>query len=343
MEYINGINIQEAVIHILDSNGEGPVLNEYKLELNEDIYMYLYKHIEKCLNDEELKSAKFNEERNIIKELVQDYLAGQEDLINISKEIAKRLFIIMKNSINISSCDLIIVSLITNQGPMLGILKLDYKKSFIHQIDFIENKIGVDLVANTTGLPASNQKIEKAAFIKPINENNKFDLFVLDKKNKKNYEDEYGANYWENNFLGYIQVANQRDETRNFINLSERWIRQTYSDDASEAEKVRREIRKQLEEKDTININEFAKNVIKEDGLSYDFKMFMAGWVDEEIQVDKVYAEKKISKLKLKIYSDIEIILSKDAYEDISRFEITKNGDGSINMTIKNVINYIEK
>lgn len=343
MEYINDINIQEAVIHVLDSNGEEPILNEYKLELNEDTYRYLYKHIKKSLNDEELKYAKFNEERNVVKELAQDYLTGEEELINVSKEIAAQLFIIIKGNINIPSCDLIIVSLITDQGPMIGILKLDYKKSFTHQIDFIENKVGVDLVAHATGLPASSQRIEKAAFIKPKQENSKFDLLILDKKKNRTDDDEYGANYWENNLLGCMQVINDRDETRSFINLSERWIRQTYPDDAAEAEKVRREIRKQLEVKDTININEFAKEVIKEDGFVDNFKMFMAGHVDEEIKIDKVYAEKKINKIKLKIDSDIDINIKKEAYEDISRFEITKNGDGSINMTIKNVMNYIEK
>ena len=74
MEYINDININEAIIHILDSNGEEPVLNEYSLELDEDIYKFLYKHIEKCLKDDELKYARFNPERNIVKEVVQDYL-----------------------------------------------------------------------------------------------------------------------------------------------------------------------------------------------------------------------------------------------------------------------------
>ena len=53
MEYINDINIQEAVIHILDSNSTEPILNEYTLELSEDIYKFLHKHIEKCLKDEE--------------------------------------------------------------------------------------------------------------------------------------------------------------------------------------------------------------------------------------------------------------------------------------------------
>ena len=37
MEYINDININEAVIHILDSKAEEPVLNEYSIDLDEDI------------------------------------------------------------------------------------------------------------------------------------------------------------------------------------------------------------------------------------------------------------------------------------------------------------------
>ena len=48
MEYVNDININEAVIHILDSNGGEPVLNEFTLDLNEDIYKFVFKHIEKC-------------------------------------------------------------------------------------------------------------------------------------------------------------------------------------------------------------------------------------------------------------------------------------------------------
>ncbi|NFO82793.1 nucleoid-associated protein, partial [Clostridium botulinum] len=54
MEYINDININQAVIHILDRNAAEPVLNEFTLELTEEVYKFLYKHIEKCLKDDEL-------------------------------------------------------------------------------------------------------------------------------------------------------------------------------------------------------------------------------------------------------------------------------------------------
>lgn len=90
MDYINDININEAIIHILDNNGGEPILNEYTLNLNDDTYKFVYKHIEKCLKDEELKYAKFNSERNIVKEIVQDHLNGiDKDVIELSKELSR--------------------------------------------------------------------------------------------------------------------------------------------------------------------------------------------------------------------------------------------------------------
>ena len=117
MEYINDINIQEAVIHILDSEAGEPVLNEYALDLSDDTYNFLYRHIEKCFKDEELKYAIFNAERSIVKEVVQDYLNGIEnDIIKLSQELASQLFAIMNENGSIPSCDLIVVSLLQIKG-----------------------------------------------------------------------------------------------------------------------------------------------------------------------------------------------------------------------------------
>jgi hypothetical protein len=343
MEYINEININEAVIHILDSNGEEPILNEYSLELNEDTYLFLYKHINKCLKDDELKYAKFNRERNIVKEVSQDYLTGVENnLIDSSKELARQLFIIMKGNCNIPSSDLIIASITTDQGPMIAVLKMDYVKNFTHEVKILDQKIGVDLIPQIAGLP--NGKLQKAAFIKPIREDEKYNLFVLDKQ-KSSSDDEYGANYFVNTFLGASYVSNERDMTKSFINASENWIRKSLTEDAGEAEKIRNRIKDKLKEEDVINIDEVAKelfshNEVEKESFATDIKMKCNV---EEIQVDKVYVEKKLKRVRLNIDKQIDLYINEDAYKDSSKFEVVRNGDGSINLVIKNVINYIEK
>lgn len=345
MEYINEININQAIIHILDSNGEDPILNEYSLELSEDIYAFLYKHLEKCFKDEELKYGKFNLERNIVKEVVQDYLNGVDnDLINLSKELARQLFIIMKANVNIPSGDLIIVSLITDQGPMIGILKMDYVKNFTHEIQFIDQKIGIGIVPQSAGLPGSGQKIQKAAFIKPINEEDRYNLMILDKQ-KSSKEDEYGANYFINTFLGASIVTNERDMTRTFVKAAENWTRKNITEDAGKAEEIRTAIKAKLKEEETINIDELSAEIfnehpqIKEDFSSY----IKQQGLNEEVAVDKTWVEKKMKRVRLNIDKRIDLYINEDTYHDSSKFEIQRNGDGTINLIVKNVINYIEK
>lgn len=345
MEYINDININEAVIHILDSNGEEPILNEYSLELNEDIYTFLYKHIEKCFKDDELKYGKFNAERNIVKEIAQDYLNGiDNDLINLSKELARQLFIIMKGNVNIPSGDLIITSITTDQGPMIGILKMDYVKNFTHEIQFIDQKIGIGIVPQSAGLPGSGQKIQKAAFIKPIIEDEKYNLMILDKQ-KSNKEDEYGANYFINTFLGASIITNERDMTRTFVKAAENWTRKNVTEDAGKAEEIRTAIKTKLKEEDTINIDEFSAELftehpqVKEDFTNY----IKQQGLNEEVAVDKTWVEKKLKRVRLNIDKQIDLYINEDTYHDSSKFEIQRNGDGTINLIVKNVINYIEK
>jgi hypothetical protein len=63
----------------------------------------------------------------------------------------------------------------------------------------------------------------------------------------------------------------------------------------------------------------------------------------EPIKVDKEYVDKKLRKTRLKIDRDIDLYISEEAYNDNQRFEIQRNGDGSIHMIIKHIKNYIEK
>ena len=343
MEYINDININEAIIHIVDSNADEPILNEYSLEMDEDIHKFLYKHIEKCFKDEELKFGRFNPERNIVKELVQDYLNGIDtDLISISKELAKQLFVIMKCNEDIPAGDLLIVSLTTDQGPMIGILKLDYVKNFTHEVQFIDQKIEIGIVPQNAGLPAG--RIQKAAFIKPIREEDKYNLMVLDKK-KSSKEEDYGSNYFVGMFLGATTIINERDMTKTFMKAAETWTRKNITDDADKAEEIRTTVKNNLKELDNINIETLSNELftdqpeVKENFTTY----IKQQGLQNDVAVDKTFVEKKLKRVRLNIDKQIDLYINEETYHDSDKFEIQRNGDGSINLIVKNVINYIEK
>lgn len=345
MEYINDITINEAVIHILDNNADEPILNEYKLELNDEVYTFLTKHIQKCFKDEELKYAFFNDERNIVKDISQEFLSKECDFLEASKELARQMFILMRSKGSIASCDLVVVHISTEYGSMLGVMKMDYIKNYFHTVEVVDEKIDINIIPQYTGLPASGQKISKCAFIKPIKEDNEYDLMVIDKQTKNKKSEEYGSNYFIGNYLGCRVIDNDRDITKSFVETAEKWTRTNLKENAEAQENMRNTIKKKLREEEEFDVKEVAEDLFGDETVA---KESFVNFVKEEggvekVSVDKDWVDKKFKRIRLKIDKDIDIYLNEDAYNDNSRFEIIRNGDGTINMVIKHVSNYIEK
>jgi len=355
LEYIKEVNINEAIIHVLDNNADEPILNEYALDLDEEKYNFLLKHIQKCLKDEDLKYGTFNIEENIVKDLSQEYLNGENNLLVVSKELARQMFIQMRSKGNIPSCDLIVVSFTSEFGPILGILKMDYIKNYVHTIEFVDNKLGIDIVPQFTGLPGSSQKIQKCAFLKPIRKENSFDLMVIDKKSKNNQSNNeqehvienegYGSSYFIDDYLGCTIMDNERDVTKNFVKAAEKFTRNTFPENADKAEAVRSTIKRKLKEEDNIDVNELSEQMFPEnqDNKEKFVEFISQQGISQNINLDREWIDKKLKRVRLKIDKDIDLYVDEETYNDNSRFEIQRNGDGTINMVIKHVSNYVQK
>ena len=172
---------------------------------------------------------------------------------------------------------------------------------------------------------------------------------VLDKQ-KKSKDEEYGTNYFLGGFLGSSIVTNERDMTKTFLKAAESFTRKNYADDAVKAESIRTAVKSKLKEDDSLNIDELSEELFKgelfsaEPGIKEEFKTFVKGQgVSDEVDVDKTWVEKKLKRVRLKIDKEIDLYIDEDVYHDNNKFEIQRNGDGSINLVIKHVKNYIEK
>ena len=335
-------SIQEAVVSILDKGGDEPLLNEYQLELTESVHTYLHNHIKRCFTGDKLRFGLFNPQVNGVKNIANKILRNEEDIVTASKEISTRLFNIMKNDDGVESCDLATITIATTKGSMLCILKLDYAKNFMHQVDFLEEKISIGITPVKTGLP--NTGIQKAAFIK-ANDDDGFDLYYLDEIRKTKDSDDYNVHYWTNNFLNCAEITNSKSTTLDFVKASESWIRATKHETAKESEEIRSAIREKLLEADSVSINELADEIFETDiEKAESFKTYMSSLnFEDEVVVDKPTAVKKLSKIKIKIDKEITLSIDRESYNDNSKFEIIENLDGSINMVIKNITSYVEK
>ena len=248
----------------------------------------------------------------------------------------------MKENDGIESCDLVTANILTNMGNIVAILKLDYANNFVHNIDFLEEKINIGITPVKTGLPCNN--IQKAAFIKGTDVNG-FELYYIDDVKKSKDSEDFNVSYWCNNFLNCAEVTNFKSSTIDFKKATEDWIRVNRFGSAKTSEEIRSSIREKMLEEDTISLNELASDIFNDDTEKAEsFKEYMHSLnFEDEIKVDKPTAIRKLSKIKIKIDKCTTLTIDRDSYNNSSKFEITENDDGSINMILKNITSYIEQ
>ncbi|MCX7748148.1 MAG: nucleoid-associated protein [Clostridia bacterium] len=330
----------------MDKDANDPLFNDFDLEINEDVYAFLEKHIVKAIQDDESRKANFKEGMNIIKEVCYRMTEDEFYFIEGSKEIARQLFKAMKTNSTISSTDLVICLYEEENIDYIGILKMDYSTSFIHDIEHFDSKFKITIKKQDISLPGTGQKIQKCAFVKGNREVEGFDLIVLDNQiNGKDLEDPI-AQFFLKTFLNAELVMDNKVRTKILKKETENWIRTKAKEGEVAAEEVRQFINYAIREEEHVDIGEVSqkafgnKQYLYEDYVS---NMKDKGLVEEKFEVDKAWVERKLNKIRLKTESNIEVVLSYEDYNDRGKFEIISNGDGTRSIIIKNVVSIFEK
>lgn len=340
MRNIREIEIEKAVIHIMDTSMDEPLLNDFELEIDEETNEFIIKHITKITFDDEAKCAVFKNDGNFVKQEVEAIFEDRNSFVEHTKNISKHLFALLKGLNGTPSGDLLICMFNCEYGEGIAIVKLDYNKTYIHGIDYVDGKMNISIVPQMIGLPSSTQRIQKAAII-----NSNFDILIIEKNSKKD-ENEDLRDYFTKNFIMCEITKDKRDYTKNILKTSEQWIRKNFREDAEKAEKARNVLSKAMKSDDVLNIETLAHYALdKSEELKEEFVKTLkdAGIDKNEVPIDREWIEKKLKRKKLKIDKDIDIYIDSETYNDSNRFEIKRNGDGSINIVIKHVRNYIEK
>lgn len=338
MRNIESITIKKAILHVLDKDADEPILANLPQEITEDIHEFLEKHIVKSLKSEENKKAYFQGGQTIVKDACKNMFADENNFVESSKVIAKQLFKAMKRTNNPSSADLVIVLYKTDARDYISILKLDYKKSFIHSIEYVENGYVTSITPQSIGLPSMGQKLQKCAFIRKINEENEYDLILLDKQSPSE-KDEISL-YFKELFLNCELVVDSRDKTKAFKKTTERFIRKHLKDDLDLAQEAREEVIERLQNSIEVDVENFAHDVfggnseIKEKYIQQANKV---GLGYKSFDIDKGWVEKKMKKRSMKTDTGFEVKGEFENFDDKMKFEMTRNGDGTVNLIIKNI------
>ncbi len=346
MRNTESVIIEKAIIHVLDKNTDEPLLTDYEQEVNEEIHEFLEKHIVKSLHDEDNKTGKFEKGTGIVKESCLDIFNDPTCFVDKSKDIASKLFKVMKRNNNISSSDLVICQYSHDDKKYIGILKLDYKTSFIHNVEYHDDKFKISIIPQSIGLPGMGQKLQKCVFVKNFNEEDEYDLIVLDKQGFQKDEDGDVAQFFVREFLNCRVLSDNRDHTKLFKNVTEKWTRKNLKDDIEKAQEVREEIIESLKNGVEIDVDKFTQDIFGNDmDMQDNLKGFIKneGLETENFEVDKKWVEKKMKKRIMKTDTGIEVKGDYEDMQDPMKFQVHRNGDGTVNLIIRNVRFFSER
>ena len=99
--------VHKYIVHVLDRNSEGPILNDFEGKNNMEVDKFFEKVINKVTKDDDLRQAVFKDyNENIIRNCCEQIIYDDSTFVQNSKEIASFLFDIMKKYEDIDSCDL---------------------------------------------------------------------------------------------------------------------------------------------------------------------------------------------------------------------------------------------
>ena len=191
MRHATGIVLEHAIAHILDTkHGQGLTLSERSLPLDDNRRLsdYLVGHIERSLQDAASHAARFRHldgdgAGSVCKALID----GSLGLVEGSQCLAKRLYKVIEADNRISPCDLVICLYKAANKPeaarFVALLKIDPTEVFRHKTVCDEagrRYVGYDLDPDV--LPSSGERLQKCAFVQPIDPRPPYDMLLLDRQ-----------------------------------------------------------------------------------------------------------------------------------------------------------------
>lgn len=327
------IKIKKSIVHILDNTVQVPVLSDFELSITSDIEVFLEKHINRILEDISCKTVYFKEETNFVKQSCNKLSGDVENFIEISRDVASKLYEIMIKHVNIPSADVAFVLFELDNQLHLGILKLNYQQSYIHFID--ENTEGRQnkIIRQVTTLPSENQKIDEAMLINLMD----FSIILKEKKYEIDGNKEF---YLSRLFLKTTNVLSDKEKIDIIDKASKKIIKKYYNEEPTKVAEVRNVIAESVEKSNSIDLDEIKTKVFfrsPEIQNEYLEEVQKKGIEDKLITVSDNASKKVSNKHRLVTDNDIEIKLPPSYLTNKDMVEFITNPDGSIAIVIKNI------
>lgn len=335
----NDIHIKRAILHILDTSIAMPVLSDQEIEINGELSEFLEKHINKILDDSNLKKAQFIEDINTVRDICAAINSDEGCFSEASRAIANMLFDIMIKNVDIVSGDLICCLLHINNEQALAILKLNYKTGYTHFVNQMDDGTTNSIIRHNTLLPSDGQKIDEAVIIS-LGTN---EIRLIEKAYEINGAKEF---YLSQYIVKCTTDLSNNQKLKIIDKVTQKINKKYYDEDFEKAAKLKKTVADGMEKNSEIRVEAIAEELfdtnitVREEYIQ---EIQKAGLTEEAIKVPEKIVEKKYKTHKIRTDTGIEINFPLSYYDNRDMIEFSNNPDGSISIIIKNISKIINK
>ena len=326
------IIIHQAILHVLDTTLDAPVLSGGGMELTAEKTAYLQNHIEKRLASDEIRQC-----RPLPDSAFRNELEHNQDFIDLSCRIAGVLFDYMHAHTTIPGADLAVVDFTRDGAPWLGILKLNYKNGYTHYTETVEGAPVNSIIQQRACLPTQSGKVEEGALVNLTD----YSMRLLEKKYDIDGHKEF---YLSSVVFQYTQAEPEKKKLQAIQEAAAQAVKDAYEDEPHADAQVAMLIANQAADNDNqVSVEQVRQQLAEEYPLA-------AVPFDDYVEKSEVLEEaaapvtvtpariRRMESRSIRTANGIEVKIPTELLNSDSELEFLHDPDGSVSLLIKNVI-----
>ena len=326
------IIIHQAILHVLDTTLDAPVLSGGGMELTAEKTAYLQNHIKKLLASDEIRQC-----RPLPDSAFRNELEHNQDFIDLSCRIAGVLFDYMHAHTTIPGADLAVVDFTRDGAPWLGILKLNYKNGYTHYTETVEGAPINSIIQQRACLPTQSGKVEEGALVNLTD----YSMRLLEKKYDIDGHKEF---YLSSVVFQYTQAEPEKKKLQAIQEAAAQAVKDAYEDEPHADAQVAMLIANQAADNDNqVSVEQVRQQLAEEYPLA-------AVPFDDYVEKSEVLEEaaapvtvtpariRRMESRSIRTANGIEVKIPTELLNSDSELEFLHDPDGSVSLLIKNVI-----
>ena len=326
------IIIHQAILHVLDTTLDAPVLSGGGMELTAEKTAYLQNHIEKLLASDEIRQC-----RPLPDSAFRNELEHNQDFIDLSCRIAGVLFDYMHAHTTIPGADLAVVDFTRDGAPWLGILKLNYKHGYTHYTETVEGAPVNSIIQQRACLPTQSGKVEEGALVNLTD----YSMRLLEKKYDIDGHKEF---YLSSVVFQYTQAEPEKKKLQAIQEAAAQAVKDAYEDEPHADAQVAMLIANQAADNDNqVSVEQVRQQLEEEYPLAavpfddYVEKSDVLEAPEQPVTVTPARIRRMESR-SIHTANGIEVKIPTELLNSDSELEFLHDPDGSVSLLIKNVI-----